>query len=116
MLQTLIPFLMILAAVVLGTDRRIVRGLRDRRAQSPGSASPLPQGSFVWRWRLQRLVDHRAAVRGPSTDLLYLDEGRWRAYRMLRRRRILLAIAVAVPLFILLSWLASNSDWLTTDL
>ncbi|HEU4996530.1 MAG TPA: hypothetical protein VFT29_17055 [Gemmatimonadaceae bacterium] len=116
MLQALIPFLMILAAVVLGTDRRIVRGLRDRQAQSPGSAASLPTGRFVWRWRLQRLLDHGAVVRVAATDRLYLDEARWQAYRALRRRRILLAIAVVVPLFFLISWLASSGGWFTTDL
>ncbi len=116
MLQALILFMIVVAAVVLGTDRRIVRGLRDRNAQSPASAAVLAPGRRIWRWRLQRLLDHGAVVRVAATDRLYLDEARWQAYRALRRRRVLLAVAVALPLLILISWLSSSGDWFTTNL
>ena len=115
MLQSLTPLFMILAVLILSTDRRIVRALRDQGAYTPESAVPLPPRNAIWRWRLRRLVGHRAVVRVDHGNLVYLDDAAWQEYRSWRRRRALTILAIVIPLLLLLTWLASGTDWFSSD-
>ena len=96
----------IFAAVVLRTDRRIARSLRDEGALSAQSAFPFdPQNGLV-RWRFRRLAN-AGAVRPAEEGRWYLDEAGFAAYRSRRRRRLLKVIAIVVPVILLLTYL----DW-----
>ena len=107
MLQAIAPFIAILAAVMLRTDRRIVRGLRERGALSPAHAVDLPPRNPMMRWRLARLIG-RGAVARTDSGSVYLDERGWHALRSRRRRRALTIIAILVPLALVLFYLAES--------
>ena len=116
MLQALTPFLMIIAAVILGTDRSIIRALRAERAYSPETAVPLPPRNALWSWRMRRLTGRKALVFLGDGDLVYLDDAAWQSFRSWRRRRVVIVLAIVVPLMLLFSWLASRTDWFSSDI
>jgi hypothetical protein len=87
----------VLAAAVLGTDRRILRRLRAARATSPGEAVVITSGSPLMRWRLGRLAG-AGALHSVEHDRYYLDEEGWRRFRQRRRLRALRIIGVALVL------------------
>lgn len=107
MLRSLTPFIAVIAFVIIGTDRRIVRTLRNTRATSPEAGVPLASRNPIWRWRMHRLVG-RGAVVHVDPDRWYLDETGWRAYRSWRRRRVFTVLAILIPLFALFAWLDST--------
>src|SRR5207247_1957264 len=100
---SLLPTL--LAAVIVGTDRRIVRRLRELNALSPEEATALPTWRLLSRWRARRLMGRGALVPVPP-DRVYLNEEAWRAYRMSRRRRILIVLAILIPFVVYPMWLS----------
>jgi len=107
MLRSFTPFIAMIAVVIIGTDRRIVRTFRDTRATSPESGIPLTPRNPIWRWRLRRLVG-RGAVVHVDPDRWYLDETGWKAYRSWRRRRVVTVLAILIPLVALYAWLDST--------
>ena len=94
-----------LAITLLATERRLIRRLRDAAAVSPESATPLRISSPIVRFRLSRLRKAGAVV-AAGPERFYLDAGAYTRYRHARRRRALTALMVALPLMMLLSWLA----------
>ena len=83
------------AALILRTDRRIVRTLRDEQALSPDRAFPFdPQNAFV-RWRFRRLA-FGGAIRPAAQGRWYLDEAGLDNYRWARRKRLIAAAGVAI--------------------
>ena len=99
-LQFLAPLFVILAAVVLGTERRLVRALRSGGAVSPETAVPPDTSNAVRRWRSARL--RSVGVIRQSGDRVYLDEGGWERYQRNRRKRIFIALGVVLALFVIL--------------
>ena len=108
MLQGIAPFPAIFAALIIGTDRRIIRALRAHHALSADSAIPLSRRGVLWRWRVRRLT-RRGALVGAPPDRVYLSETGWQAYRTSRRRRILIALAILLPIVIWSIWLSARS-------
>jgi len=102
MLRAIAPFVALFAAIIVGTDRRIVRLLRRAEAFSGDRAIPVPRaGNPIWRWRIHRMESGGALKR--SNGAIYLDPEGWSAYRRRRRLRALVVLAIAVPLAILAS-------------
>jgi len=102
---SLLPTL--LAAAIVGTDRRIIRALRAHHALSSDSAIALSRRGVLWRWRVRRLTG-RGALVAVSPDRVYLNEAGWQAYRTSRRRRVLVAVAIAIPLVVFLYWMSDR--------
>jgi hypothetical protein len=103
MLQAITPLPAIIAALIVGTDRRIVGKLRRENALSPESATVLPRRWGIWRWRIQRLIGRGALVRVPP-DRVYLDQAGWQAYRTSRRRRVLIILAIVLSFAAFAFW------------
>ena len=109
MLQGIAPFPALFAALIVGTDLRIVRRLRKQQALSPDTAVPPPRAGFgIRRWRMQRLIG-RGAVVQAQPDRVYLDEAGWQAYRTSRRRRILIVLAILVPVIVYAMWMSGRT-------
>ena len=70
----------IIAAAIVGTDRRIHRRLRAAAATTPAQAIALPTRSPLWRWRLRRVLG-AGAVQVETGGLYYLDLLGWQRYR-----------------------------------
>ena len=101
LLQILGTLVSAFATVTIGLEQRLVRRLRSQGATSVERAIAFPRLSAISRWRLSRLLEHRA-VRSTTDGLFYLDEA---SHRMLRKRRrtiaipaVLAAIAIVVLL------------------
>ena len=116
MLQALTPFFAIIAVLILGTDRRIVRTLREHQAMSPDAAVPLPPRNVIWRWRLRRLLGHGAVAYAEGSDRIYLDETKWQAFREWRRRRALTILVIVVPLAFLITYCSSRASWFSSNI
>jgi hypothetical protein len=108
MLQAITPFPALFAALIVGTDQRIVRTLRKQHALSPDAAVPLPTRFGIRRWRMQRLIG-RGAVIQVQPDRVYLDEAGWQAYRTSRRRRMLIVLAILVPAIAYAMWMSGRA-------
>lgn len=107
MVQGIAIFPAIFAALILRTDRRIIRALRAAQATSASAAIPLDTGTPLIIWRLERLI-RKGAVQTTGTDRYYINEIAWRIYRSQRRRRAITMIVILVPLTLLLIWWASG--------
>ena len=116
MLRALSPFFLVIAVLILTTDRRIIRALREVQATSPDGGVPLQPRNAIWRWRLRRLLGHGAVALVEGTDLMYLDETKWQAFRAWRRRRALTILAIVIPLTLLISYFSSRASWFSSDL
>jgi hypothetical protein len=108
MLQGIAPFPALFAAVIVGTDSRIVRALRKQHALSSETAVPPPARFGIRRWRMQRLIG-RGAVVQVQPDRVYLDEAGWQAYRTSRRRRILIVLAILIPAIVYAMWMSGRA-------
>lgn len=91
-------------AVMVATDRKIVKMLRRAEATSSERAIPISVRSPLGPWRLRRLVSANAVVRTTS-DRYYLVEDAYRELRSRRRRRALTIVAVLIPASMLAVWL-----------
>ncbi len=97
---------MLFAALILRTDRRIVRQLRQAKANSIESAILLQTPPILGSWRLRRLAGAGAISLVPP-ESYYLKEQGYADFRKRRRRRALLVICIMIPL-ILIMWLWLN--------
>ena len=84
----------LLAAVILATDRKIVRRLRAAGATSATHAVEFDPPGPMGPARLRRMVS-AGAVRQAGTGY-YLDEKGYLAWRAVRRKRALTVLAVMV--------------------
>jgi hypothetical protein len=78
----------LVAAAIVGTDRRIQNQLRQAQAVEPDRAAAIAAHSPLVRWRLSRLTAV-GAVHAVADGRYYLDEAGWQQYRWQRRRRAL---------------------------
>jgi hypothetical protein len=99
-LQFIPPLFVIFAAIVMRTERRLVRTLRNGGALSPETAVPADTDNPIKRWRTARL--RSAGVVRSAGERVYLDEGGWARYRHNRRKRVLIALGVVIALFVIL--------------
>jgi DNA-binding transcriptional regulator of glucitol operon len=102
-LQTIGVLVPIVAALMLRTDRRIVRQLQDAGATSPQRAQQIRVRSPFAPMRLRRLSGAGAVVE-TAPGYYYLAADEWQAFRALRRKRALVVLAIAVPAVLLLAW------------
>ena len=93
----------VIAAAIVGTDRRIHRQLKTAAATTPAQAIALPTRSPLWRWRLRRLVG-AGAVQVETSGLYYLDLVGWQRYRARRRLRAVSVIGVVLTVAAYLWW------------
>jgi hypothetical protein len=91
----------ILAAVILATDRKIVRRLRAAGAINATHAIEFHPPGPVGRARLRRMLSV-GAVRETDANRYYLDENNFRAWRVVRRRRALAVVGIMVVLIAIL--------------
>jgi hypothetical protein len=99
-LQFIAPLFAMFAAMIVGTERRLVRELRRSGALSPDTAAPLDVTMALRRWRLSRLMS-QGVIRETSPGLHYLDEGGWKAYGRQRRKRVLIAVGTVIVLLVI---------------
>ena len=93
----------LVAALILRTDRRLVAELRTLGALTPATATALAPRRALVRWRLARLSRAGVVGRGVAGGV-YLDAVGWAAYRQRRRRRVLLTLAVVLPVALAVAW------------
>jgi hypothetical protein len=94
--QGLAAFSSVFALVILRTDTRLVRRLRDAGATTSAGALPIEPRHAIQHWRLARLERVGAVHRGAAPGSVFLDEEGWRAWRRVRRRRMLVAVGLAI--------------------
>lgn len=105
MLRAISVIPMLLAAIILRTDQRIVEQLRQAKANSIDSAIPLHAPPPLGSWRLSRLAN-AGAICLVQPASYYLEEHGFAGYRKRRRRQALLLISILLPLiFIMWLWL-----------
>jgi hypothetical protein len=107
MLRLLAPFLIGLAAVLVITDKRLLRVLARAEAEDVRTAIPISARNPLIRWRLRRLFRGGAVGRAPG-DRYYVDIEGLRLFRLRRRRRILGMAAVVVILALLWTFYAAR--------
>ena len=91
----------LMAALILATDRKIVRRLREAGATAAGLAVELDPPGPVGRARLRRMIS-AGAVREAGIARYYLDEPGYRAWRAARRKRALAVLAIMICLIAML--------------
>jgi hypothetical protein len=90
-------FPIILAALILATDRKIARRLRAAGAMNAAHAIEFDPPGPVGRARLRRMLSV-GAVRETGANRYYLDENNFRAWRVVRRKRALAILGIMVVL------------------
>lgn len=93
----------LLAAAIVGTDRRIHKQLTQAQALEPGCATAIATHSPLVRWRLRRLASV-GAVHAVSGGRYYLDEAGWQQYRRRRHRRAINITGVLLAILGILWW------------
>jgi hypothetical protein len=93
----------LVAAAIVGTDRRILHQLRQAQAVEPERATAIVVRSPLVRWRLSRLTTV-GVVRALVDGRYYLDEAGWQEYRRQRRRRALSVMAGVLAAALALIW------------
>jgi hypothetical protein len=83
----------LLAALILATDRKIVRRLRDAGAINAAHAVEFDPPGPIGHARLRRMLSV-GAVRDTGANRYYLDESGYQAWRVVRRKRALAILAV----------------------
>lgn len=99
---------MLFAVLILRTDRRIVRQLRQAKAISIESAILLQTPPILGSWRLRRLAG-AGAICLVQPESYYLEEQGYSDFRKRRRRRAVLVICILIPLILIL-WLWLNLE------
>lgn len=94
---------MLLLALILRADRKILRRLREASATDAQRAIEIERGGLVWNWRLDRLAG-AGALRQVSPGRYYLDEAGWSAYRRKRRMRALVVLAILLVVLLFFAW------------
>jgi hypothetical protein len=102
LLSAVVP---LLALILLATERRMIRRLRNGGAVSAATAIPLNARSVFARFRLARLRSAGAVVTA-SADRFFLDADAYARYRRWRRKRALAVIAILLLLALVLLWLS----------
>ena len=96
---------MLFAALILRTDRRIVRQLRQAEAISTDTAIPLGTSNILAGWRLNRLA-RAGAICQAQPEHYYLEEAGYVAFRKRRRIRVAVVICILIPLILMIwGWL-----------
>jgi hypothetical protein len=93
----------VLAAAIVGTDRRIRNQLVEADALDPAPATAIATGSPLIRWRLSRLTSV-GAVHVVASGCYHLDEAGWLRYRGRRRRNVRVAVVILVAILGFLWW------------
>jgi len=88
---------MLLAALVLRTDRSIVSQLRNAKATSVETASQVRLPPAIGRWRLRRLSSIGALVVVES-GRFFLREDKYADYQRRRKQKALLVAGVVLLL------------------
>ena len=83
----------LLAALILATDRKIVRRLRTAGAINAAHAVAFDPPGPIGHARLRRMLSV-GAVRETGASRYYLDENGYVAWRAVRRKRALAVLAV----------------------
>ena len=96
-LKVLAPLGPLIAAAIVGTDRKIIYHLRSAGANTPDRATAIHLRRPLVGWRTRRLLA-AGALGNPSPDLYFLIEDGWQAYGRIRRRRALTVIATVAVL------------------
>ena len=95
---------MLLATLILRTDRSIVRQLRHAKATSIDTASQVRVPPVIGSWRLRRLSGV-GAVGVVESGRFFLREDKYADYQRRKRRRVLLVLGVLVLLAgVVLTW------------
>jgi hypothetical protein len=100
--QIIAPLAGVLAALLVATDRRIERSLREAGAITPERAASVPRPTPLTAVRLRRLTGV-GAIR-MTGDRYYIDADGWRRWRATRRFRALTVMAVILAA-LTLAWL-----------
>lgn len=83
----------LLAALILATDKKIVRRLRAAGALNAAHAVEFDPPGPIGQARLRRMLSV-GAVRETGASRFYLDENGYQAWRVVRRKRALAILAV----------------------
>ena len=89
------------AAVLIAKERHIVQAFRRAGATTPASAVT-PASIGVAEHIVFRKLRNRAVLREAGRGAFYLDERRWQALRAIRRRVVLVGLAIALLVCVLL--------------
>jgi hypothetical protein len=85
----------VLAALILATDKKIVRRLRAAGAINAAHAVEFDPPGPIGPARLRRMLSV-GAVRDTGANRYYLDEAGYRAWRAVRQKRALMVLAIMV--------------------
>ncbi len=91
----------VLAALILATDKKIVRRLRAAGATTAAHAVVFDPPGPIGHARLRRMLSV-GAVRETGASRFYLDENGYQAWRVVRRKRALAILAVMVVVIAML--------------
>jgi hypothetical protein len=102
-LQAVSTIVSLLAFILIATERRLVRRLRDGGAVSAATAIPLAARSVFARFRLSRLQSG-GAVLTAGADRFFLDPTGYARYRRSRRKRALAVVAILALVIFAFFW------------
>jgi hypothetical protein len=91
----------VMAALILATDRKIVRRLRAAGATDAAHAIAFDPPGPVGPARLRRMIA-AGAVHDTGAHRYYLDEAGFRAWRASRRKRALIVVGILVVMIAML--------------
>jgi len=91
----------VMAALILATDRKIVRRLRAAGAIDAGHAIAFHPPGPVGPARLRRMIS-AGAVREAAGHRYYLDETGFQAWRSSRRKRGLIVVGIMLAVIAML--------------
>ena len=86
----------VIAALATAADRRLVEALRVRRALSAETAQPVEARSGLERRRLTWLLSYGIPVEATPGGRYYFVEQAWRWHLTNTRRRMVLALVLAL--------------------
>lgn len=83
----------ILAAIITGTENRLLRRMRNANALQQDSAIDLGKVNIIARWRLGKL-HNRQIILQTASGLYFLDETELKRQTSIRRKRAFGIVAV----------------------